>query len=167
MTRSKKILSMVAVVLAMGVTSISVFAASGYSTPAEALAGLTGKTVQEVIQQRQETGKSYGVIADEAGKLEEFKEETLQIKKDILDKRVAAGTLTQAEADEILKAIEANQAICDGTGSAKIGQKYGAGFGNGNGMRNGNGFGNGMRNGNGQGLGRGMGGCLQNSVVTQ
>lgn len=161
MTKTKKLLSIGAVIIAMGVTSISVFAASGYSTPAEALAGLTGKTVQEVIQQRQETGKSYGVIADEAGKLEEFKEENLQIKKDILDKRVAAGTLTQAEADEILKAIEANQAICDGTGSAKIGQKYGAGFGNGNGMRNG--FGQGL----GRGLGRGMGGCLQNSGITQ
>ena len=165
MTRTKKILSIGAVILAMGVTSISVFAASGYSTPAEALAGLTGKTVAQVIQERQETGKSYGVIADEAGKLEEFKEENLQIKKDVLDERVAAGTLTQAKADEILKAIETNQAICDGTGSAKIGQKYGAGFGNGNGngLRNGNG----MRNGNGQGLGRGMGGCAQSSVITQ
>ena len=167
MTRTNKLLSMVAVTLVMSVTSIGVFAASTYNTPAEALAGLTGKTVEQVVQERQETGKSYGVLADEAGKLEEFKDETLQIKKDFLDKRVATGTLTQAKADEILKAIEANQAICDGTGSAKIGQKFGAGFGNG--MRNGNdmGNGNGMRNGNGQGLGRGMGGCTQSSVITQ
>jgi hypothetical protein len=167
MTRTKKLLSLVAVILVMGVTSISVFAASGYNTPAEALAGLTGKTVEQIILERQETGKSYGVIADEAGKLEEFKEETLQIKKDILDKRVAAGTLTQAQADEILKAIEANQAICDGTGSAKIGQRFGAGFGNG--MRNGNGLrnGNGFRNGNGQGLGRGIGGCGLSTGITQ
>lgn len=167
MTKTKKMLSIGAVILAMGVTSISVFAASGYNTPAEALAGLTGKTVEQVIQERQDTGKSYGVIADEAGKLEEFKDENLQIKKDILDKRVAAGTLTQAKADEILKAIETNQATCDGTGSAKIGQQNGIGFGNGNGngMRNGSG----MRNGNGQGLGRGMGmgGCTQSTVITQ
>ena len=155
MTSAKKILSIGAVILAMGVTSISVFAASGYNTPAEIVAGLTGKTTKQVIQERQETGKTYGAMADEAGKLEAFKKENLQIKKDILDKRVAAGTLTQAKADEILKAIEANQAICTGTGSAKIGQKFGAGFGNGNGMRN----------GNGQGLGRGMGGCIQSPGI--
>lgn len=159
MTRTKKMLSIGAVILAMSVTSIGVFAASGYNTPAEALAGLTGKTVEQVIQERQETGKSYGVIADEAGKLEEFKDENLLIKKAVLDARVAAGTLTQAQADEILKAIETNQATCDGTGSARIGQKNGIGFGNGSGS--------GMRNGNGQGLGRGMGACVQSTVITQ
>ena len=167
MTRMKKILTIGAVILAMGVTSIGVFAASGYNTPAEALSALTGKTVAQIIQERQETGKTYGTIADEAGKLKEFQAESLQIKKDILDKRVAAGTLTQEDADKILKAIETNQATCDGTGSAGIGQKLGAGFGCG--MRNGSGLGNGngLRNGNGQGFGRGMGGCVQNSVITQ
>jgi len=145
MTKIKKFLSIGAVVLAIGATSITAFAASIYSTPAEAVAGITGKTVAQVVEQRQETGKNYGTIASEAGKLEEFKKENIQIKKDILDKQVAAGTITQARADEILKAINENQATCDGTGSARMGQKCGAGFGNSHGT------GSGMRIGNGQG----------------
>lgn len=144
MTKTKKIIAIGAMVLVISATSITAFAASKYSSPAEAVAGLTGKTVESVIQERQDTGKTYGAIAQDAGKLEEFKKEKLQIVKDNLAKRVADGTMTQARADEIIKAIEENQANCDGTGSEKIGQMMGAGFG-----------------GNGQGKGRGGAGCGQ------
>lgn len=159
MTNMKKFLSIGAVVLAVGAASITAFAASNYSTPAEAVAGLTGKTTAQVIEERQDTGKTYGTIANDAGKLEEFQEENLQIKKDALDKRVTDVTLTREKADEIIAALEANQATCDGTGSAKVGQKYGAGFGSGNG-----GGGCGMKNGNGQG--RGQGGGMGNGQGT-
>jgi hypothetical protein len=149
MTKMKKILAVGAVVLAVGVTGVSTFAASVYKTPAEAAAGLTGKTVDQVIQERQDTGKTYGTIAKDAGKLEEFKAENIQIKKNALEKRVADGTLTREKADEIIKALEENSATCDGTGTAKIGQKYGAGFGKGSGGGQ----------GQGRGMGRGQGSC--------
>jgi hypothetical protein len=164
MTKIKKMLTVGGIVLAVGATSITTFAASIYKTPAEAAAGLSGKTVEQVVQEKTETGKTYGTIAKDAGKLDEFKAEAIQIKKDVLEKKVADGTLTREKADEIIKAVEENSANCDGTGSAKIGQEYGAGFGSatGGGMKNGGGQGQGggMKNGGGQGMGRGQGSCI-------
>lgn len=157
MTSIKKIITLGAVVLTVGATSITAFAASNYKTPAEAAAGVTGKTVEEVIEEKTETGKTYGTIAKDAGKLEEFEEEMIQIKKDVIEKKVAEGTLTREKADEILKAIEEDQENCDGTGSSKIGQKYGIGFGKETGTRIGKGSGRGMKNGGGQG--QKMGAC--------
>ena len=148
----KKITAIGAMVLVIGASSITAFAASKYSSPAEAVAGLTGKTVDSVIQERQDTGKTYGTIAQEAGKLDEFKSENLQIKKDILAKRVADGTMTQARADEIIKAVEERQATCDGTGNGGAGCGMGAGFG---GMNGNGGQGRGQR-----GVGCGQGNCM-------
>lgn len=147
MTNFKKYVVLGTVVLAMAATTLTAFAASNYSTPAEAVAGLTGKTVEDVIIEKRETGKTYGTIAYEAGKSEEFKNEMIATKKQILNEKVAAGTITQEEADKIIAAIEENQVNCDGTRTGKIGQKMGAGFG---GM-----MGQGQRQGNGQALGNG------------
>lgn len=152
MTNFKKYVVIGSIILAMGATTA--FAASNYTTPEEAVAGLTGETVEDIISQKNETGKTYGTIANEAGKLEEFKKEMLAIKKQILDKKVAAGTMTQEKADEIYAALVENQATCDGTGNAKIGKAMGAGFG---GM-----MGKGQGRGQGQGMGKGMGQGLCN-----
>ena len=65
-----------------------------------------------------------------------------------------AGTITKEKADEIIAAIEQNQANCDGTGSARIGKSLGAGFGCGNG----NGKAQGL--GKANGYGRGNGNCM-------
>lgn len=66
------------------------------------------------------------------------KAERLEIKKERLADQVKAGVFTQEEADAIIKSIEENQVNCDGTGTAKIGQKMGAKFGSqGKGMGNG------------------------------
>lgn len=147
----KKVIVAGALTVAIAAMSVTVYAAANYATPAEAVAGLTGRTVDSVVAERQETGKTYGQIASEAGKLDEFKAETLEMKRDYLNELVAAGKMTQEEADAILAEIEANQAICDGTGN---------GIGAGAGMRIGSrgaGQGNG---GTGRGMGRGAGaGC--------
>lgn len=144
MLKFKKTIILGAMVLTIGATSLTAFAASKYNTPAEAAAGLTGKTVESVIEEKTETGKTYGTIAKEAGKLTEFKNEILEMKKDILDEKVKNGIITQERADEIITALKENQANCDGTGSARVGQKMGAGFG---------GNGGGMGRGQGKGLG--------------
>lgn len=153
MKKFRKAIMTGAVVMMVGAASVTAFAASSYSTPAEAVAGLTGRTVEDVTAERYETGKTYGTIADDAGKLEEFQTEMLQIKKDILADRVEAGLMTQERADAILAAIEENQATCDGTGSLGNGQRMGAGFGGK--------YGNGQGYGQGQGYGRGMNGYGQ------
>lgn len=143
MLKLKKIVTLGVMVLAIVATSITAFAVSNYNTPAEALADLTGRTIDSVIAERSETCKTYGAIANDAGKLAEFKAEILKIKKDALAEKVAAGTITQERADEIITALEQNQANCNGTGSARIGQKMGAGFGSMNGIGQGRGRGRG------------------------
>lgn len=150
----KRLMKMISLTAIAGILSVSgaVFADT-LKTPATLAAELTGKTVTEVTAQRAE-GKTYGALAKEAGKLEEFQNQMLDIKKAILEQRVSEGTMTQERADAILAAIKTNQASCDGTGSAQIGRKMGAGFGGGMGM--GLGMGAGLRDGshNGMGFGR-------------
>lgn len=153
MTKFKKLAVIGTMVLALAATSITAFAAA-YDSPANVVSNLTGKTVESVIAEKRDTGKTYGAIAKEAGKLEEFKDEILEAKKAFLAEKVAAGTMTQEEADKIIAALEQNQATCDGTGSARIGQKMGAGFGRMNGSRQGLGQGAGF--GRMNGVGRGM-----------
>lgn len=131
-------------IIVTGLLALSVattaFATSAYNNPAEIVAGLTGRSVESVIDERHDTGKSFGTIAKEAGKLDEFKAEILELRKDQLAARVADGRLTQEQADKILASIEERQAFCDGDG-------YGCGYyGNGNG----NGNGDGWRNGGGR-----------------
>ena len=146
MKNIKKIVLSIAMV---SVLSISVvFGVVAAKTPADITSSITGKTVEEVAKERA-TGKTYGKIAKEAGKLEEFKAESLLQKKAILDQRVKDGTLTQAKADEIYNCIKTNQATCDGTGNAGIGKMNGVGFGQGNGQGRGQGMGKGMGNGGG------------------
>jgi len=151
MTNLKKYVILGAVVLTLGATTTA-FAASNYNTPAEAVAGLTGNKVEDIIADKNTNGKTYGEIANEAGQLDEFKEEMLAIKKQILDEKVAAGIMTQAEADSFIKAMEENMVNCDGSGSGK-GQMMGSGFGGMMGQGRGQGQGRGL--GNGQGLGNG------------
>lgn len=151
MKNFKKIHTLGAIILAIGATSVTAFAASAYRTPADAVAGLTGKSVESVITEKQESNKTYGTMAAEAGKLEEFKAESIEMKKEHLKAKVAAGTMTQEEADAIIKAIEENQEDCDGTGSKGIGQNKGARFGS-------HGKGRGLGQGQGKGQGRGNGG---------
>jgi len=146
MKKMKKLIATVAVLGVLGAGGV-VFA-SEILTPAQIAADLTGKSVTEVTEERAD-GKTYGTIANEADKLDEFRIQMLEQKKAILDQRVKDGTMTQEEADQIYNAIKENQALCDGTGNGKIGKGCGAGFGNGNG--------NGLGKGRGQGMGRGMG----------
>ncbi len=163
MKKSKRFVLPLIVVLALSVISITAFAASAYSSPAEAVAALTGRSVEDVTAQKIETGSTYGSIAADAGKLEEFKASMLERKKEILDARVAAGTLTQERADEILAAMEENMADCDGTGAGRGGAGAGAGagfgFGKGDGSCGGSCGGSygGGRGGQGYGAGNGGG----------
>ncbi len=160
MSKTKKILAIGLMVLALGLASVTAAMASGYQTPAEALAALTGQTVEDVQATRKATGQTYGALAAEAGQLDEFKAEVLASKKAALAERVAAGTMTQEQADTIIAALEANQANCDGSGTAGVGRQMGARFGGGQGCGLGNSFGNGLGNGQGRGQGRGMGNGL-------
>ncbi|MGH4123577.1 MAG: hypothetical protein ACREV6_11690 [Clostridium sp.] len=148
----KNIKKMVLSLAVVSVLSTSVvFGVVATQTPADIASGLTGKTVEEVTKERA-SGKTYGTIASEAGKLDEFKTESLKQKKAVLDQRVKDGKLTQAAADEIYNSIVTSQANCDGTGNASMGKMKGAGVGQGKGQ--------GMGKGSGQGNGAGCGADL-------
>ncbi|MCE5196273.1 MAG: hypothetical protein LLG09_03990 [Negativicutes bacterium] len=154
MTNLKKVFALTAMVFTISAGSLSVYAASNYNTPAEALAGLTGRTYESVTAERSNTGTTYGGIASAAGVLTEFKFELLEMQKDQLAAKVAAGSLTQSEADSLLVTMQEQQASCTGEGSgikAALGmgrmsgnqQQIGAGSGqmNGSRLQDGTGFG--------------------------
>lgn len=153
----KNMKKLIAVIAAAGIlgTAGAAYAAS-VKTPAEIAAALTGKTVEDTIDERA-TGKTYGTIANDAGKLDEFKAQMLDQKKAILDQRVKDGTLTQAQADEIYNNLKNNQATCDGTGNAMVGKKSAAGFGQGLCPGGGQGLGKTSGTGTGMSPGRGTG----------
>jgi len=112
MTKFKKIMIAGAMLLMVGATSITAFAATDFNSS-------------------------------------EARAERLEAKKEILAERVEAGQITQERADEIISAIEENQANCDGTGLCGNGQRACGEFGGmlGNGGGNGNGFRGGQGNG--------------------
>ncbi len=128
MTKRKVMAIIGIMVLVLSAGSVIAFAAT-YSSPAEVLAAITGKTVEEVMAERRDTGKTYGTMAKDAGNLEEFRKEMLEMKKAVLKDKVKDGSITQEKADEILARIEENQQNCDGSGCLKDGERMGMGFG--------------------------------------
>ena len=146
MKNFKKLIAVATIIGSLSVVGIAGAAyATGATTPAGIVSALTGKSVEAVTAERA-AGTTYGAIAEEAGKLEEFKTETLVQKKAMLDQRVNDGNLTQAQADQFYKSMETNQATCDGTGNTAMGQKSGMGFGGG--QHSGGDMGRGMNTGN-------------------
>lgn len=135
--------------------SAAVFAATEYTTPAEIVAGLTGKTVDEAVAERK-SGTSYGAQAKEVDKLDEFQTERLELCEKNLDQAVLDGSMTQEDADKLLEDMTLRMEECDGTGT---GAGVGLGARNGTGLCDGAGAGqNGERgNGTGMGMGRGAG----------
>ncbi|MFZ3130106.1 MAG: hypothetical protein WA125_03140 [Desulfosporosinus sp.] len=148
MKNFKKLIAVATIIGSLGAAGAA-YAASA-TTPAGIVSSLTGKPIEEITAQRA-AGKTYGAIAQEAGKLDAFKAQTLEQKKIVLDQRVKDGNLTQAQADQIYNSIKTNQTTCDGSGSAGIyknkGLGLGQGMGSGAGQHNGSGIGRGVGNG--------------------
>lgn len=139
----KKIMMLTLLIVAIAVSG---FAAGSYNNPAELVAAITNRSVDSVVQERQD-GKPFCVIANEAGKLDEYKSGILEMRKEQLAQRVADGYMTQEGADRIIARMEDNLANCDGTGyncgnGYHCGGGWGDGHGHGHGWRNG---GNGCR----------------------
>lgn len=125
--KNLKIILAIAVAAAVLTMTGAAFAAD-FKTPLEIVSQLTGKSAESLNTERAE-GKTYGAIAKENGKLDEFKKEMQEQKKAILDQRVADGKLTREEADKIYNMLKENMETCDGSGSGGFGRKSGIGFG--------------------------------------
>jgi phosphate-selective porin len=143
--RALSVLAIAALVL----TTAAVALASELKSPVEILSDVSGNPVEDIQQQRQQ-GQTYGEMAEDYGKFEEFRQQMIEQKKAILEKRVQEGSLTQEQADEIEKRLGT---YCNGEGGKRLfGQGFGAGFGMGYG-----GCRNGQQRGHGQGRGIGFG----------
>ncbi|HVJ49341.1 hypothetical protein [Desulfitobacterium sp.] len=154
----KKIKKLIVVVTALGVlgTAGTVYAAT-LKTPSEIASEVTGKSVDTVIEERATTGKTYGTIAKEAGKLDEFNTQMLEQRKAVLDEQVKEKAITQQQADDIYNAIKNNQALygTNGRGYGMRGYGQGQGYGCGGGLGNGYGCGLGSGRGSSQGTAQG------------
>jgi hypothetical protein len=140
------------VVIIISLSSVA-FAAGVVKTPAEIVAGLTDRTVDEVTAARQ-NGTSYGAQAAAADQLEAFQDQRLEQYKTTLDEAVTNQELTQAEADTLYNNMKDRIESCTGTGTGT-----GSGFRNGTGNCGGSGtcgMGQGYATGTGRG-GRGFG----------
>ena len=87
---------------------------------------------------------------------EKFRDEMFENKKAFIEERVKDGTLTQEEADEILKNIELMQEYCLGAGGCGMGRGFGM-------MRNRLGNNSGYGNYGFRGMGFGGGRCCRGS----
>ena len=128
MKKITRILLVVTMILAVSSGAFFVFAASNYTTPAEIVAGLTGRSLESVIAEHDETGDNYGQIAAAAGLRNEFINEMALLRQDKIAAKVASGDITQAQADEILTLLATHQALGNGL-AARISQKLGLGRG--------------------------------------
>ena len=121
------------------------------------LADLTGKTTEEILQERVEN-KTFGQIAEENLVLDEFRNEMFAHKQEVIEQKVKEGTLTEEKATEIKEIIKERRANCLGSPdrqNEKIGQRFGGGLKFGECARDGSGYGHGA--GKGMGFGRTIG----------
>lgn len=152
MKNMKKIVVVGVMALALGAQSMVALASEAYKTPADAAAGVTGQSLEKVMAQRYDEDKTYGTIAREAGAQEAFQVEMQRMRESRIAEKVAAGLITQEEADAFLARIASHQADCDGTGSQeRLGQSMGLGMGGQKGQGRGAGQGQGQRMGARQG----------------
>lgn len=145
----KKVIAISLLAVLLIATSLTTFAAS-YDSPADILSALTNRSVENLVQERTTTQKTYGELAIAAGVSEQFRAEMLKMKEERLQERVANKTMTQEQADAIMAQIKERQATCDGTCDEpqRLMQQQGAGGAQA-------GLGNGAGNGGGMGFGGG------------
>ncbi len=107
----KKVLLVVAVmvmVMAFGATSY----ASVSQRPIDVVAKLTGLSVDEVQELR--NFSRFSEIVTEAGVLEAFKTEMLDVRRAMVNHGLTNGRLTQEQADKIMDAFLSKIDNCDG-----------------------------------------------------
>ena len=169
MKKRTKIITTTLLTLSIFGFSTPIFASNQFDAKAEAIAKLTNKTVETIIEQKNTLNMTFGELAKENGVLDQFKKVNLEQKEEILNEKVNQGIITKEESENILNQIKENQENCDGNGSNSQNLGLDLGLGNGNDSGNGSGCGNGSGNGagnSGQGQGkRGMklqdGSCYQ------
>lgn len=128
-----------------------------FTHPVDIYSEVSGLTVSEAWELRQESNKTFGELAEENDIYEAFQELMQSFNKDRVNTLLEEEKITQEEAAEWLEQIEA----CDGEPGQHKGLHL-SGFG---GPQNGNGQGLGYGRTNGRGQGRGPGNGFRNGNV--
>jgi len=111
------------VIFTTGVISVNALTTS----KDEILSKLTGEKIEKIAELKKEY-KTYGDIASEYGKRDEFRKENLELKKEIIEEKVKGGDLSREEANSIITKIESRMKNCDGEKpSEKLNLKLGFG----------------------------------------
>ena len=130
--------------------------ADTFTRPVDIYSEVSGLTVSDAWELRQESNKTFGELAEENGFYESFQELMQSFNKDRVNKLLEEEKITEEEATEWLDQIEA----CDGDpgqhkglhlngfGGPQSGNAQGQGYGRTNGRGQGRGPGSGFRNGN-------------------
>ena len=110
---------------ALGIGAISV-SANMYNVQdkAEILSDLTGKSTNEIIEERVNENKTYGTIAIENGVLEEFQDKNLEKMKTNLNEKVETGSISEETANTIIRNKENIMQNCNGSGPFENGCNY-------------------------------------------
>ncbi len=130
MRKGENIMKKLLVIGLIGVLTIGLGAmsfADAFSSPAEAYADLSGMSVAEAYELKG-ADKTFGKLAEENGFLDDFEAATRAGKINIVQARVADGTLEQEDADEIISQIN----DCEGTPGSRLGQFFKMRFGQNN-----------------------------------
>lgn len=106
--------------LTLGALGIGAISVSAYmcnpQDKAKILSELTGKSINEIIEERVNEDKTYGKIALENGVLEELQEKNIEQMKTNLNEKVETGAVSKEEADTIISNRENSIKNCDGSG---------------------------------------------------
>ncbi len=132
----KKILIGLIAVALLLVGANSVIGAT-FKSPAEIYAEIKGISVEDAYAQR--NAGSFCLQAEDAEVADEFRAQMLENRKVVIQEKVAAGELTQEQANDIIANMEENTVYCDGSIGGRgmgFGQTEGY-FGGGRGNRGG------------------------------
>ncbi|MDQ2087173.1 hypothetical protein RBH29_12120 [Herbivorax sp. ANBcel31] len=122
----KNLKKVVAATVAVSViASAGIVFASEYKRPVEIASEVTGDSTEDLRNIRVEEERTYGNIAEDYGKLDEFRTIMLEQKKALLDEKVESGDITQDQADEI------HESFCSDVGQMNFGKDFSLGFGKG------------------------------------
>ncbi len=90
----KKIIIIFTVALGIIMASITAFAATAAEVQqAQIVSQLTNRTVDSILQESYHSNKTFGQIAQEAGKKDAFREEITINKKNIEQKKILSGQI--------------------------------------------------------------------------
>lgn len=115
---NKKTITILMITTLVGIAG-STFAKTTHTNTAEMTAEITNQSVESVLEQKKNENKTFGQIAKEAGKLEEFKQKKMEMKKAKLDKLVEEGKITLEEAEEKLEKSKIKMDRCESKGNVK------------------------------------------------